>query len=63
VRAYVIVVENMKAGIKKVSQEAYNTLLQAHEFCMGRSDYEVKHNDYLFHDGVYRYEIVEIKII
>ena len=62
-RAYVIVVENMKAGTKKVSQEAYNTLLQAHVFCMGRSDYVVKHNDYLFYNGVYRYEIVEIKII
>jgi hypothetical protein len=63
VRAYVIVAENMKAGIKKVSQEAYSTLLQAQAFCMGRSDYVVKHNDYLFYDGVYRYEIAEIKII
>ena len=53
----------MKAGTRKVSQEAYNTLLQAHAFCIGRSDYVVKHNDYLFYDGVYRYEIVEIKII
>lgn len=61
--AYVVVVENMKTGIKKVSQEAYNTLLQAHAFCIGRSDYVVKHNDYLFYDGAYRYEIVEIKII
>lgn len=62
-RAYVIVVESMKTGTKKVSQEAYNTLLQAHAFCTGRSDYVVKHNDHLFYDGVYRYEIVEIKII
>lgn len=62
-RAYVIVVENMKARTRKVSQEAYNTLLQAHAFCIGRSDHVVKHNDYLFYGGVYRYEIVEIKII
>lgn len=61
--AYVVVVENMKAGTRKVSQEAYNTLLQAHAFCVGRSNYVVKHNDYLFYDGVYRYDIVEIKII
>ena len=62
-RAYVIVVENMKARTRKVSQEAYNTLLQAHAFCMARSDYVVKNNNYLFYDGIYRYEIVEIKII
>jgi hypothetical protein len=61
--AYVVVVENMKAGTRKVSQEAYNTLLQAHAFCMARSGHIVKHNDYLFYDGIYRYEIVEIKII
>ena len=61
--AYVVVVENMKAGTRKVSQEVYNTLLQAHAFCVGRSDYVVKHNDHLFYDGVYRYEIVKIKII
>ena len=61
--AYVVVVENMKAGTRKVSQEAYNTLLQAHAFCVARSVHIVKHNDYLFYDGIYRYEIVEIKII
>lgn len=61
--AYVVVVESMKAGTKKVSQEAYKDLRQAHAFCMGRSDHIVKHNDYLFYDGIYRYEIVEIKII
>lgn len=62
-RAYVIVVENMKSRMKKVSQEAYSTLLQAHAFCIGRSDCVVKHNDFLFYDGTYRYEIAEIKII
>ena len=61
--AYVVVVENMKAGTRKVSQEAYKALQQAHAFCMGRSDYVVKNNNYLFYDGIYRYEIVEIKII
>ena len=62
-RAYVIVVENMKAGTRKVSQEAYKALQQAHAFCMARSGHIMKHNDYLFYDGIYRYEIVEIKII
>lgn len=61
--AYVVVVENMKTGRRKFSHDAYKTLLQAHAFCMGRSDYVVKHNDYLFYDGIYRYEIVEINII
>jgi hypothetical protein len=61
--AYVVVVENMKTGIKKVSQEACSTLLQAHAFCMARSGHIVKHNDYLFYDGIYRYEIVEVKIV
>lgn len=60
--AYVVVVENMKAGTRKVSQEAHNTLLQAHAFCMGRSGNVKKHNDFLFYDGIYRYEIAEIKI-
>lgn len=63
IKAYVIMVENMKTNTRKASQEAYKTLQQAHAFCMGRSDYVVKHNDYLFYDGIYRYEIVEIKII
>ena len=61
--AYVVVVENMKAGTRKVSQEAYNTILQAQAFCTARSANVKKHNDYLFYDGIYRYEIVEIKII
>ena len=61
--AYVVVVENMKAGTRKVSQEAYKTISQAQAFCMGRSGRVVKHNEYLFYDGVYRYEIVGVKII
>lgn len=61
--AYAVIVENMITGHQKVSQEAYNTILQAQAFCKGRSDYMVKYNDYLFYDGVYCYEIVEIKII
>ena len=61
--AYVVVAENMKSGTRKVSQEAYKTLQQTHEFCMARSGHIVKHNDYLLCDGTYRYEIAEIKII
>ena len=62
-RAYVIVVENMKAGTRKVSQEAYKALQQAQAFCMTRSGNVQKHNEFLFYDGIYRYEIVEVKIV
>jgi hypothetical protein len=61
--AYVIVVENFGTGYRKVSQEAYKTISQAQQFCMARSGNVQKHNEFLFYDGVYRYEIVEIKII
>ena len=62
-KAYVVMVENLGTGHRKVSQEAYNTILQAQAFCTARSANVKKHNDYLFYDGIYRYEIVEIKIV
>lgn len=61
--AYVVVVENMRTGTRKVSQEAYKTIFQAQVFCLGRSSTSKKHHEYLFYDGENRYEIVEIKII
>ena len=62
-KAYVVRVENLSTGHRKVSQEAYNTILQAQAFCAARSANVKKHNDYLFYDGIYRYEIVEVKIV
>ena len=62
-RAYVVMVENLGTGHRKVSQEAYNTILQAQAFCMTRSGNVQKHNEFLFYDGIYRYEIVEVKIV
>lgn len=61
--AYVVVVENIRTGHRRVSSSAYRSILQAHEFCLGRSGNVKKHNNFLFYDGIYRYEIAEIKII
>lgn len=61
--AYVVVVENLGTGYRKVSQEAYKTIFQAQVFCLGRSGTVKKHHERLFYDGIYRYEIVEVKII
>ena len=61
--AYVVVVENMRTGLRKVSQEGYKTIFQAQVFCLGRSRTTKKHHEHLFYDGENRYEIVEVKII
>ena len=36
-KAYVVMMENLGTGHRKVSQEAYNTILQAQAFCTARS--------------------------
>ena len=47
-KAYVILVEHIPTGFKRVSQEAYTSLEKAQKFCENRSATIEKINDFVY---------------
>ena len=64
-KAYVILVEHIPTGFKRVSQEAYTSLEKAQKFCENRSYTMEKVNDFAYKNDYtgYGYQIVETNII
>ena len=64
-KAYVILVEHIPTGFKRVSQESYSTLEKAQSFCENRSGGVEKGNDFIYKNYYteYGYQIVETNVI
>lgn len=64
-KAFVILVEHIPTGFKRVSQESYLILEKAQNFCENRSGAVEKVNDYLYKNDYtgYRYQIVETNVV
>lgn len=64
-KAYVILVEHIPTGFKRVSQESYTSLEKAQKFCENRSYAMEKVNDFAYKNDYtgYEYQIVETNII
>ena len=64
-KAYVILVEHIPTGFKRVSQEAYTSLEKAQKFCENRSSTMEKLNDFVYKNDYtgYGYQIVETNIV
>lgn len=64
-KAYVVLVEHIPTGFKRVSQEAYTSLKKAQIFCENRSVTMEKVSDFVYKNDYtgYGYQIVEVDII
>ena len=64
-KAFVVLVEHIPTGFKRVSQESYSTLEKAQSFCENRSGAVEKVNDYHYKNDYtgYVYQIVETNVI
>ena len=64
-KAFVILVEHIPTGFKRVSQESYSTLEKAQNFCENRSGGVEKVNDFIYKNDYtgYGYQIVETNVI
>ena len=64
-KAFVILVEHIPTGVKRVSQESYTTLEKAQSFCENRSGTVEKVSDFLYKNDYtgYGYQIVETKVV
>ena len=64
-KAYVILVEHIPTGFKRVSQESYISLEKAQNFCESRSVTMEKVNDFVYKNDYtgYGYQIVETNVV
>lgn len=64
-KSYVILVEHIPTGFKRVSQESYTSLEKAQKFCENRSYTMEKVNDFAYKNDYtgYKYQIVETNVI